>query len=276
MKKLVICIFTLFLSLNIYSQEKPKLAVIDFMPGIGVCESQVNGLSDMLINALFDLGKFSIIERTQIDKVFEEQGFQKSSLSSSQLTKVGEILGVNYILAGTVNFIVTDRTIEQTQTGMVTGEYNLDIRIVDVSNGEIIATAGVTKTNSQTYRSLMPTLAAEIDEKLNKANSGGVINLLGFLDVTPNEFEASRKNVKTIVRMLNNSNYCGYNNWSIPTSSEADILNSFGIKVRWVICSQCGGDGSYGGYYGDAYDCGNCDQTGIARHNDTETTRFVR
>ena len=159
MKKLVICIFTLLLSLNIYSQEKPKLAVIDFMPGIGVFESQVNGLSDMLINALFDLGKFSIIERTQIDKVFEEQGFQKSSLSSSQLTKVGEILGVNYILAGTVNFIVTDRTIEQTQTGMVSGEYNLDIRIVDVSNGEIIATAGVTKTNNQTYRSLMPTLA---------------------------------------------------------------------------------------------------------------------
>ena len=188
MKKLVICIFTLLLSLNIYSQEKPKLAVIDFMPGIGVCESQVNGLSDMLINALFDLGKFSIIERTQIDKVFEEQGFQKSSLSSSQLTKVGEILGVNYILAGTVNFIVTDRTIEQTQTGMVTGEYNLDIRIVDVSNGEIIATAGVTKTNNQTYRSLMPTLAEEIDGKLNKASSGGIINILGFLNVTPNEF----------------------------------------------------------------------------------------
>lgn len=264
MKKLVLFILSFIFSLGLYSQEKPKLAVVDFMPGVGICESQVNGLSDMLINALFDLGKFSIIERTQIEQVLKEQGFQKSSLSSSQLTKVGQILGVNYILAGTVNFIVTDITTEQIQTGMASGEFNIDIRVVDVVNGEIIATAGVTKTSSQTYRSLMPKLAEEINEKLNKKSSGGVVKLLDFLYVTPIEFDmSSRGNIGSIVDMLNRSNYCGFNDWRMPTRSEADILSTFGIKVSYVKCPW----GS----------CSSCSNTGYYQYNsDAKSLRFVR
>ena len=167
MKKLflVVCLTTMGLCLS--AQDKPKIAVMEFKPGIGVCTSQVNGLSDMLINSLFETQKFKIVERTQIDKIIAEQGFQKSKLSSEQVIKVGKILGVKYICVGTVNFIATDRSVEQVQTGMITGEFNLDVRITDVESGEIIATAGVTKSGSQTYRSLMPELAKEIAKKCN-------------------------------------------------------------------------------------------------------------
>ena len=258
MKKLflVVCLTTMGLCLS--AQDKPKIAVMEFKPGIGVCTSQVNGLSDMLINSLFETQKFKIVERTQIDKIIAEQGFQKSKLSSEQVIKVGKILGVKYICVGTVNFIATDRSVEQVQTGMITGEFNLDVRITDVESGEIIATAGVTKSGSQTYRSLMPELAKEIARKI-KGDSKDPILIAGYLYVSPDDFESTDgSTAKSICWNLNNTNYCGYNDWRIPTKAELNLIKSFAndlsLKVDKnyaKICSKCGGDG----YYYSDYKC---------------------
>jgi outer membrane protein len=140
-----------FLS-TVSAQFRTKIAVMDFNPGVGVDASMVNGLSDMLISSLFDTGNFTIVERNQLNQVIKEQGFQGSNLSAGQIAQVGKILGVKAVLVGTVNV-----------TG---GEYNIDVRIVDVESGEVVATAGVTKTTSKTYRDLMPPLANELAAKI--------------------------------------------------------------------------------------------------------------
>jgi len=59
---------------------------------------------------------------------------------------------VNFLLLGTVNL-----------TG---GEYNIDVRVVDVGTGQLYSTAGVTKLSGQTYRDMMPKLANELATKL--------------------------------------------------------------------------------------------------------------
>ena len=160
----MIAVAAMFITSAINAQDKMKIAVMDFNPGVGVDASMVNGLSDMLINSLFETRKFTIVERNQLDQVIKEQGFQKSSLSAGQIAKVGKILGVKSVLVGTVNFIATGRTTEQVTTGMITGEYNLDVRIVDVESGEVVSTAGATKTASKTYRDLMPALAEDLSK----------------------------------------------------------------------------------------------------------------
>ena len=42
--------------------QKPKLAVMDFVAGAGLYQNDVKGLSDMLINSLFNTGRFKLIE----------------------------------------------------------------------------------------------------------------------------------------------------------------------------------------------------------------------
>jgi TolB-like protein len=131
--------------------QKPKLAVMDFMAGVGLYQNDVNGLSDMLINSLFETGRFELIERGQLCELIGETNLQKSSLSKGQLQQLA-LKGVNFLLLGTVNL-----------TG---GEYNIDVRVVDVGTGQMYATAGTTKLSGQTYREMMPKLANSLAEKL--------------------------------------------------------------------------------------------------------------
>ena len=183
MKKLLIVEF-LFILISLFSvsaQEKVKIALMDFKPGVGVSDSTVDGISEMLISSLFDTRIFVIIERTQINKAIEEQGFQKSNVSAGQIAQVGKILGVKYVLIGIVNFIITERTIEDVSTSMAKGEYNIDVRIVNVESGEVVATAGTGVKGSETIRSVMPGLAKELAAKIQEeqATSSGKIYKIG-------------------------------------------------------------------------------------------------
>jgi hypothetical protein len=163
---IILCLFFSFVGNNVSAQDRIKIAVMDFKPGVGVTESTVDGISEMLISSLFDTRKFSIIERIQIDKAIQEQGFQKSSISAGQITQIGKILGVNYVLVGIINFIVTERTFEDVVTSMASGEYNIDVRIVNVESGEVVSTAGTGVKGTETLRSVMPKLAQELAGKI--------------------------------------------------------------------------------------------------------------
>ena len=172
MKSVVFLIFLLlfFTIGNLHSQERMRIAIMDFRPGVGVSAATVEGISEMLISSMFDTRRFSIIERTQLNRVIEEQGFQQSTISAGQIAQVGRILGVEYILVGIINFIVTGRSIEDVFTEMARGEYNIDVRIVNVESGEIVSTAGTNVNRSQTIRSVMPGLAQELVARIEAQN----------------------------------------------------------------------------------------------------------
>lgn len=165
---------------NIYAQSRIRIAVLDFRPGVGVDEALVDGISEMLISSLFDTKRFTIIERTQIKAAIQEQGFQRANITTGQIAQVGRLLSVEYVLVGTINFIVTDRTLEQVQTGMARGEYNIDVRIVNVQSGEVVSTAGTGVRGSETIRSVMPGLARELVSKIEIAQEEGVYKIGTF------------------------------------------------------------------------------------------------
>jgi len=52
--------------------QKPKLAVMDFVAGVSLYQNDVNGFSDMLINSLFNTGRFELIERGQLYQLIGE------------------------------------------------------------------------------------------------------------------------------------------------------------------------------------------------------------
>lgn len=178
MKKvsLIIMLLMAFAMAATAQNKKMKIAVMDFKAGVGVNANEVEGLSDMLINTLFETKKFNIVERTQLYEVLKEQNLQ-GELTVQQCVKIGRILGVESVLIGTVNFLAEHKNLD----GSMTGEYNVDIRAVDVESGEVMTTAGGTKSPGSTYRAMMVEIAWQLARNLTGEKTEEVVPMSGLL-----------------------------------------------------------------------------------------------
>ena len=96
-----------------------RAAVMEFKAGVGISQADVDGLSG-IFTTYFRPAGFTMVERTQIDRVISEQGFQRSSLTEAQMVRIGEILNLSMIVIGDIN--------------VVAGEYNVDARVVNVES----------------------------------------------------------------------------------------------------------------------------------------------
>lgn len=179
MKKisLIIMLLMAFAMAATAQNKKMKIAVMDFKAGVGVNANEVEGLSDMLINTMYESGKFNIVERSQINQVLKEQKFQGSELTNEQLAQVGRILGVESVLIGTVNFLAEHKNLD----GSVTGEYNVDVRAVDVESGEVVTTAGAAKSSGSTYRSMMEKIGRQLAANLMNEEPIAVVLKKGLI-----------------------------------------------------------------------------------------------
>ena len=143
MKKLFsFCLLCLFA----VSAMAQRAAVMEFKAGVGISQADVDGLS-AIFTTYFRPAGYTMVERTQIDRVIDEQGFQRSSLTEDQMVRIGEILNVSKIVLGDVNIAM--------------GQYNVDVRVVNVEGGTIAATEGATFAGSS-YRETMKSLAQKL------------------------------------------------------------------------------------------------------------------
>lgn len=217
MKKIILLLFSVF-TIEM-SNAQISLAVMDFTAGTNMSESNVSGLSEMLINSLYESGHYEIAERSHINDALRELNLQGHHLSVSQLIQLGRYLKVDNVLVGTVNFIATGNSDDP---GFLEGEYNIDVRIVNIRSSKIVATAGVVKSRNQTYRSLMPELASQLSIKLS-ANSLPCIQ--GYLYVYPEYLgKATYSGAEEKCMHLNAANACGRNNWRLPSIDELKAI----------------------------------------------------
>ncbi|HXB54497.1 MAG TPA: CsgG/HfaB family protein [Vicinamibacteria bacterium] len=89
--------------------DRPKVAVMDFDYGtVNNWWGQYDigkGMADQVVDALVNDGSFRVIERKKLDTVLAEQDFARSDRadpSAAKLAKVGKVLGVKYIIAGSI------------------------------------------------------------------------------------------------------------------------------------------------------------------------------
>lgn len=144
MKKfLVVFGFMLLLTMPLFAQ---RAAVMEFKAGVGISQADVDGLSG-IFTTYFRPAGFTMVERTQIDRVISEQGFQRSCLTEAQMVRIGKILNLSLIVIGDIN--------------VVRGEYNVDVRVVNVESGVILATDGET-FGGNSYRNSMKKLAQKL------------------------------------------------------------------------------------------------------------------
>ena len=130
--------------------EKPKVAVMDFgklSNAAGEINTDNVGLavSDYIIEALVESGKFDVIAKDHLEDVLSERELNTVGIiPPSKARQIGEILGVNYIIYGNVNDVNSDTfKLEIIYNGadIHTVKALIIARMMDVETGDIVTAA---------------------------------------------------------------------------------------------------------------------------------------
>jgi len=109
------------------------------------------GMADQVVDALVNDGTYRVIERKKLDTVLAEQDFSRSDRadpSAAKLSKVGKVLGLRYIISGSITKFATESRgggVRVKGIGLggkkTKSEVNLTARMIDTTTGEIMLSA---------------------------------------------------------------------------------------------------------------------------------------
>lgn len=220
MNKYKIVILTLVILIMGTTVSAQRIAVLDFNAGTSVSQAQVDGIS-AIFNTYFSPKGYTLVERTQIDRVIYEQRFQRGNLTQDQMVRIGEILNVSKVVIGDVNLVMN--------------QYNVDVRAVDVESGAIVAKDGATWRPGSSYRTMMSELASRLAGQIaqvqvvqtKKWKVGDIYDVNGVKGVV---FAVSGDGQHGRIVALNaaSGGFARVSNttggWRLPTSHEMGIL----------------------------------------------------
>lgn len=97
------------------------------LDGNGVEASVPRTLTDLLINTMQSNGCYNVLERDQVDKILQEQGFQNSGACSATecAVEMGKLLSVSKMAIGSI--------------GRLGNSYILNVRMADVQTGAVLS-----------------------------------------------------------------------------------------------------------------------------------------
>jgi hypothetical protein len=124
-----VCTVPMLLGASALGQTaKLNIAVNDLSPK-GIQQSDAEIISERLRSELLNTGVFKVMERNDMASVLKEQGFQQTGAcdEASCLVEVGQLLGVERMVAGSVGKIASMHTISLRMTNVATGEIGLAV-----------------------------------------------------------------------------------------------------------------------------------------------------
>ena len=231
-----------------------RVAVLNFNAGSGVTQMEVDGLSS-IFNTYFAPKGAEIVERTSVDKILQEQKFQNSRFTNTDMVALGEMLNVSLVVVGDINVVME--------------QYNVDVRVVNVQTGTIVAKDGTSFSKGGSYRDMMKELGERLSNSLeleiekfqissdrnsngnNNDNNGkasvlpknmttkitednskrerkDVVVLEGFLKLYPEDLGEFSSEPSWLIKLINQQERYGYNSWRLPTQEELDFIRSNG------------------------------------------------
>lgn len=227
-----------------------RVAVLNFNAGSGVTQMEVDGLSS-IFNTYFAPKGAEIVERTSVDKILQEQKFQNSRFTNTDMVALGEMLNVYLIVVGDINVVME--------------QYNVDVRVVNVQTGTTVAKDGTSFSTGGSYRDMMKELGERLSNSLEKEienlqitsdnnfndNNGkesvlpknmttkitednskrertDVVVLEGFLKLYPEDLGEFSSEPSWLIKQINQQERYGYNSWRLPNQEELDFIRSNG------------------------------------------------
>lgn len=152
---------------DMVSQKKAKIAVIEFSDLEGKRSNIGKFTSEELTAKLFKSGKFHVVERSMMQKIFTEQEFSVSGMvDEKSARKIGKILGVDAICSGTITDL--GKTVK------------INARLISTETGSLFSVASAEIEKDHKVENLMA-VTGEIKERndakqKNKTSSSDVNN----------------------------------------------------------------------------------------------------
>ena len=119
-----------------------NLAVVGFSEINGYQSAMTDYLTEEFTTALFTVGDFSVVERSQLARVLKEQEFYATGIfDKDHIAELQKLLGVDAIVAGTV-----------TRIGK---QLRINVRVIDVETARVFGAAAATIENDPLVESLL-------------------------------------------------------------------------------------------------------------------------
>jgi len=104
---------------------KELIAVLD-LEGVGASKVEASAVTDRLREELLRTGKFTMVDRSQMDSVLNEQALQQTGCTSQECAvQVGQVLGVRKIVSGRVTKIGDE-------------QWLVSLQVIDVETAETL------------------------------------------------------------------------------------------------------------------------------------------
>ena len=111
-----------FICILVGQNKKPTVAILDF-EGQGVDASEVQTLSERMRTEIGNTKAVRLIERKAVENIMQEQGLQQSGCTTDECAaKVGQLLGVQFMISGSIGKMGKIFTIDTKMFSVETGE----------------------------------------------------------------------------------------------------------------------------------------------------------
>jgi TolB-like protein len=119
-----------FICILIGQDSKLTVAILDF-EGQGVDASEVQTLTERMRTEIGNTNAVRLIERKAVEKIMMEQGLQQSGCTTDECSaEVGQLLGVQYMISGSI--------------GKMGKSYTIDCKMFSVETSETVRTKSAT------------------------------------------------------------------------------------------------------------------------------------
>lgn len=155
-------LFILLTPILIFASDKNKfaeinMAILDF-EGIGLESNEAIMVTDKFKDVLLENKNFKIMERALVKELLKEQGFQQTGACNSNtcLIEAGQLLGVNYLIAGRIT--------------QASGIYACSIRLIEVATGTIVSSINFEAKDDFLHiiSTVVPEYSGKFSQKLTK------------------------------------------------------------------------------------------------------------
>ena len=164
-KVMTLASFLLLFSHSLIAQSYQNQIAVLNLDAVGISPNESLTLTDRLRSELVQSGSFTVIERSEMDAILNEQGFQQAGCTSDECAvEIGKLLNIQRICAGSV--------------GKVGTIYTISLRMIAVETGEILTT--VTEDCACPIEEVLTSSMKKVADKLVIANKSYVgVGIMG-------------------------------------------------------------------------------------------------